>query len=134
LQFPEDDFKVVAYKKEWNEESKLPADYIRREDIEIKDVAMKHVLPFLPGKSLMKFRAVSNEWNHWIVSPLVAYEHSILFEKLSSYFFQIVDVDFQSDPNFLSRTIMRMESPILPLVSCLKGLREHHNYLFCTYS
>uniref|UniRef100_A0A3Q7GKA0 F-box domain-containing protein n=1 Tax=Solanum lycopersicum TaxID=4081 RepID=A0A3Q7GKA0_SOLLC len=49
---------------EWNEVSKLPADYIRREDMKIKDVVMKHVLSFLPGKSLMKFRAVSNELNH----------------------------------------------------------------------
>jgi len=77
LQIPKDDFKVVAYKQEWNEESKLPADYTRREDIEIKDVAMNHVLPFLPGKSLMKFRSVSNECNHWIVSPLVAHQQSI---------------------------------------------------------
>uniref|UniRef100_M1DNF0 Uncharacterized protein n=1 Tax=Solanum tuberosum TaxID=4113 RepID=M1DNF0_SOLTU len=55
LTVPEDDFKVVAYKQEWNEKSKLHADYTRREDIKIKDVAMNHVLPFLPGKSLMKF-------------------------------------------------------------------------------
>ncbi|XP_049351420.1 F-box protein At5g07610-like [Solanum verrucosum] len=88
--------------KEWNEVSKLPADYIRREDMEIKDVAMKHVLPFLPGKSLMKFRAVSNEWNHWIVCPLLAFQQSTSFQKLSGYFYQVVDVDFQSDPNFLS--------------------------------
>ncbi|XP_049386011.1 uncharacterized protein LOC125850171 isoform X1 [Solanum stenotomum] len=99
---PEDDFKAVAYKQEWNEVSKLPADYIRREDMEIKDVAMKHVLPFLPGKSLMKFRAVSNEWNHWIVCPLLAYQQSTSFQKLSGYFYQVVDVDFQSDPNFSS--------------------------------
>ncbi|KAH0731485.1 hypothetical protein KY289_002673 [Solanum tuberosum] len=42
---PEDDFKAVAYKQEWNEVSKLPADYIRREDMEIKDVAMKYAFP-----------------------------------------------------------------------------------------
>ncbi|KAG5586365.1 hypothetical protein H5410_046799 [Solanum commersonii] len=99
---PEDDFKVVAYEQEWNEESKLLAYYIRREDMEIKDVVMKHVLPFHPGKSLMKFMAMSNEWIHWIASPLVAYQQSISFHKLSVYFFQNVDVDFQSDPNFLS--------------------------------
>ncbi|KAK4708611.1 hypothetical protein R3W88_029536 [Solanum pinnatisectum] len=99
---PEDDFKNVAYKQEWNEESKLPADYIRREDMEINDVAMKHALPFLPGKSLMKFWAMSNELNHWIVSLLVVYQQSISLQKLSGYFYQIVDVDFRSDPNFLS--------------------------------
>jgi len=62
--------------------------------MEIKDVAMKHVLSSHPGKSLMIFPAVSNEWNHWIVSPLVAYQQSISFHKLSGYFYQIVDVDF----------------------------------------
>ena len=88
--------------QEWNEVSKLPADYIRREDMKIKDVVMKHVLSFLPGKSLMKFRAVSNEWNHWIGCPLLAYQQSTSFQKLSGYFHQIVDVDLQYDPNLLS--------------------------------
>ncbi|KAH0712317.1 hypothetical protein KY289_008276 [Solanum tuberosum] len=55
------DFKIVADKQEWNKESKLPAEYIRREDMKINDVAMKYVLPFLPGKSLMKFQEMSNE-------------------------------------------------------------------------
>ncbi len=55
MDVPEDDFKPVAYKREWNEESKLPTDYIRREDMKFKDVVMKHVLPFFPGKSSMKF-------------------------------------------------------------------------------
>ncbi|KAK6775961.1 hypothetical protein RDI58_026962 [Solanum bulbocastanum] len=70
--------------------------------MEIKDVAMKYVLLFLPGKSLIKFWEVSNEWNHWFVSPLVAYQQGISFNKLSGNFYQIVDVDFQSDPNLLS--------------------------------
>ncbi|KAH0746219.1 hypothetical protein KY285_007876 [Solanum tuberosum] len=61
LKVSKNDFKIVADKQEWNKESKLPAEYIRREDMKINDVAMKYVLPFLPGKSLMKFQAMSNE-------------------------------------------------------------------------
>ena len=82
MEVPEDDFKPVAYKREWNEESKLPTDYIRREDMKFKDVVMKPVLPFIPGKSLMKFLVVYNEWNHWIVTPLVVYQQNISFQKL----------------------------------------------------
>lgn len=87
---------------EWNEDSEIPADYFIGEDMKIKDVAKKHVLPFLPAKSLMKFRAVSKEWNHWIVSPLLTFQQSCSFHKLSGFFYQTVDMDFQSNPNFLS--------------------------------
>ncbi|KAG5586366.1 hypothetical protein H5410_046800, partial [Solanum commersonii] len=48
---PKEDFKVVAYKQECHEKCKLPADYTRREDIEIKEVAMKHVLWVAPAKT-----------------------------------------------------------------------------------
>ncbi|XP_055816927.1 uncharacterized protein LOC129886311 [Solanum dulcamara] len=131
---PEDNFKTGPYQLEWNEESKLPADYITREDMEIKDVAMKHVLPFLPAKSLMKFRAVSNEWNHWIVSPLLSYQQSTSFQKLSGYFYQSVDVDYQSDPNFLSldRSANGVPSPSLGfLPEKLKVLSSSSGLLLC---
>ncbi|KAL3381710.1 hypothetical protein AABB24_001695 [Solanum stoloniferum] len=107
---PEDDFKAVAYKQEWNEVSKLPADYIRREDMEIKDVAMKHVLPFLPGKSLMKFRAVSNEWNlteDWKCIPPHQYYHGsdpaviLAFDpqgNIESYFHLVAAVPLLDQP------------------------------------
>lgn len=98
LQLPEDDFKA-----RWNKESDLPtADYIRKEEMTIRDVAKRYIVPFLPAKALMKFRAVSNEWNNWIASPLVSYQQTASFQKLSGYFYQSVDVDYQSYPNFLS--------------------------------
>ncbi|KAJ8545838.1 hypothetical protein K7X08_018421 [Anisodus acutangulus] len=66
----------------------------------IKDVAKRHVLPFLPAKSAMKFRAVSKEWNQWIASPLFAYNQSFTFQKLSGYFYQ--RLEFEGDLTFLS--------------------------------
>ncbi|KAM3290409.1 hypothetical protein P3S67_018698 [Capsicum chacoense] len=102
FEIPEGDFKTVACPYEWDKLHALPADYIRREDLKIKDVAKKHVLPLLPAKSLVKFRAVSNEWNHWIVSPLLSYQQSTSFQKLSGYFYQTLDGIYQSHPKFLS--------------------------------
>ncbi|MCE2055373.1 hypothetical protein HAX54_042491 [Datura stramonium] len=120
--------------KEWNGVSELPADYIRREDMEIKDVAKKHIVPFLPAKSLMKFRAVSKEWNDWIVSPLLSYQQCTSFQKLSGYFYQSVDVDFQSDPNFLSldRSAIGVPSPSLDfLPEKVKVLSSSSGLLLC---
>lgn len=48
--FSEDDFKTVVYHQEWNEESELfslPADYIRRDDMKIKDMGKNHIVSFL---------------------------------------------------------------------------------------
>ena len=128
------DFKAITYKQERNEESKLPVDYIRRGEIKIKYVVMKHVLPFLPGKSLMKFQSVSNEWNHWIISQLVPYRQSISFQKLPSYFSQIVDVDFHSNPNFLFMDQSANGIHLASLHFFPERIKTNHDYLFCTYS
>ncbi|XP_060192627.1 F-box protein At5g49610-like isoform X2 [Lycium barbarum] len=99
--FAEYDLRTAAYKKGGNKASEFPADIIMRVNMQIKDVAKRDVLPFLPAKSLMKFRAVSKEWNQWIASPLFAYNQSFTFQKLSGYFYQ--RLDFQGDPpTFLS--------------------------------
>ncbi|KAM3285873.1 F-box protein [Capsicum chacoense] len=108
------DLRTAAYKKEGNKASEFPVDIILREDMKIKDVAKRHVLPFLPAKSLMKFRAVSKEWNQWIASPLFAYNQSSTFQKLSGYFYQGVGI--QGDPpRFLSlqRSANGVPSPSL---------------------
>ncbi|PHU27007.1 hypothetical protein BC332_05339 [Capsicum chinense] len=108
------DLRTAAYKKEGNKASEFPVDIILREDMKIKDVAKRHVLPFLPAKSLMKFRAVSKEWNQWIASPLFAYNQSSTFQKLSGYFYQGVGI--QGDPPIflsLQRSANGVPSPSL---------------------
>ncbi|CAN4108612.1 unnamed protein product [Withania somnifera] len=129
--------------KEWNEESALPADYISREDMKIKHVAKNHVLPLLPAKSLMQFRSVSKEWYNWIVSPLFSFQQGTSFQKLSGYFYQSLDVDFQSDPSFLSldRCSIGVPSPTLgflpervKILSSSSGLllcQGEENYFVC---
>ncbi|CAN4083256.1 unnamed protein product [Withania somnifera] len=93
------DLRAAAYEN--GKVSEFPVDIIRRVDMKIKDVARRHVLPFLPAKSLMKFRAVSKEWNQWIASPLFAYNQSSTVQKFSGYFYQRVGMQ-GNPPIFLS--------------------------------
>lgn len=71
----------------------------RREDMEIKDLVKDHALPFLPAKSLARFKAVSKEWKQWISSPFLAYMQTNLFRGLSGFFCQ---VGYHMDPTYLS--------------------------------
>ncbi|OIT27995.1 PREDICTED: F-box protein At5g03970-like [Nicotiana attenuata] len=82
------------------EEEKFPAHVMRKEDMKLKDVVKEHVLPFLPAKSLMKFRAVSKEWDKWIGGPLLAFQQSFLCQSLSGYFYR--DSKMGWDPRFIS--------------------------------
>lgn len=66
----------------------LPPFVIPREDMKLKDVVRESVLPFLPAKSLGKFKSVSKEWNQWIKSPLLAFQQSNHFKELSGFFAQ----------------------------------------------
>uniref|UniRef100_K4B0E9 Uncharacterized protein n=1 Tax=Solanum lycopersicum TaxID=4081 RepID=K4B0E9_SOLLC len=62
---------MVDSSDEWEDDGIFKTVAIEREEseyTEIKDLAKKYIVPFLPAKSLMKFRAVSTEWNHWIVT------------------------------------------------------------------
>ncbi|XP_055804964.1 F-box protein At5g07610-like isoform X2 [Solanum dulcamara] len=127
------DLRTAASKEEGYNCSEFPADIIMRVDMKIKDVAKRHVLPFLPAKSLMKFRAVSKEWNQWIASPLLAYNQSFTFQKLSGYFYQ--RLGFQDDPPiFLSlhRSANGVPSPSLGfLPENVKVLSSSSGLLLC---
>ncbi|CAN4123587.1 unnamed protein product [Withania somnifera] len=68
----------------------------------IKDVVKEHVLPFLPAKSLMKFKAVSKEWEHWIASPLLTHQQSFSCQSFSGYFYQDMETGWRTNAMFLS--------------------------------
>lgn len=68
----------------------------------IKDVVKEHVLPFLPAKSLMKFRAVSKEWDKWIASPLLTHQQSFSCQSFSGYFYQDMEMGWDTNAMFLS--------------------------------
>lgn len=56
--------------------------------MKINDVAKHHILPFLPAKSLLRFRSVSKEWDQWIGHPFLAHKQSYFFRAISGFFFQ----------------------------------------------
>lgn len=60
-----------------------------RKDMEIKDVAKDHVMPFLPAKSLMRFRTVSKDWDNWISHPFLAHKQTLCFQDMSGFFCQV---------------------------------------------
>lgn len=57
-------------------------------DMEIKDVAKDHVIPFLPAKSLMRFKAVSKDWDNRISHPFFAHMQTLCFRDMSGFFCQ----------------------------------------------
>ncbi|KAL1569530.1 F-box protein-like protein [Salvia divinorum] len=69
-----------------------------REKMELKDIMKDNLLHFLPAKSLLKFMSVSKDWNQWIKSPLLAFQQSIHFKKLSGFFAQKQHID----PTFIT--------------------------------
>lgn len=76
----------------------LPPFVIPRKVMKLKDVVRESVLPYIPAKSLGKFKSVSKEWNRWIKSPLLAYHQSKHFKEVSGFFFQ----KEYTDPSFIS--------------------------------
>lgn len=66
--------------------------------MEIKEVVRNIVLPFLPAKTLSRFKCVSKDWDLWIKSPFLAHQQSYYFKGLSGYFCQYSE----EDPTFVS--------------------------------
>lgn len=104
-------FRTVAYQKNLDDNVFIfPANIKLRQHMEIKDVVKDHVLPFLPAKSLLKFRAVSKEWDKWIASPFLAHKQGHCFQKISGFF-----QDNEFVPTFISldRSAYGVPSPSL---------------------
>lgn len=124
-------------------EDKFPAHIIREGDKKIKDVVKQHVLPFLPAKSLMKFKAVSKDWDKWIASPLLTHQQSFSCQRFSGYFYQSMKSTWDMNPMFLSldHSTSGVPSPTLEflpeqvkLLSSCNGLllcQGSENYYVC---
>ncbi|KAI4386750.1 hypothetical protein MLD38_004657 [Melastoma candidum] len=52
----------------------------------LQDIVKEHVLPFLPAKSLCRFRAVCKDWDKWITSPFFAHRQALEFQGISGVF------------------------------------------------
>lgn len=91
MQFGRGPFTTAVYQKSNVNAFQLPAHVKPKEDMELKDIVMDHALPYLPAKSLMRFRSVSKEWDQWIMSPFLSHKQSYNFRDMSGYFYQHQD-------------------------------------------
>ncbi|KAL6993602.1 hypothetical protein U1Q18_011716 [Sarracenia purpurea var. burkii] len=91
LQVDKLQFRTIAHQEEGTEVFEFPAHIMRKEEMQIEDVVRDHVLPFLPAKSLIRFRTVSKDWDQWIASPFLAHKQSYLFRQVSGFFRQYTD-------------------------------------------
>lgn len=69
--------------------SRCPEHIKSKEKMGIGDLVKDHALPFLPAKSICRFRSVSKEWNKWITNPFLAHKQSHCFQDISGFFCQI---------------------------------------------
>ncbi|XP_055805159.1 F-box protein At5g07610-like [Solanum dulcamara] len=122
-------FKADAYQKE----DEFPTHIIREGNKKIKDVVKEHVLPFLPAKSLMKFKAVSKDWDKWIASPLLTHQQSFSCQIFSGYFYQNMEI-WDMNTMFLSldHSTSGVPSPALEfLPEVVKILSSCSGLLLC---
>ncbi|XP_057498834.1 uncharacterized protein LOC130783283 [Actinidia eriantha] len=78
----------VAYQKEYANPFEFRAHIKCKNEMKIKDVVKDNVLPFLPAKSLVQFKAVSKDWDLWISSPFLAHKQSCFCHDVSGFFCQ----------------------------------------------
>lgn len=57
--------------------------------LDFKDIIREHALPFLPAKSLSKFRTVCRDWRLQISTPFFAHNQSLSCRSTSGIFLQI---------------------------------------------
>ncbi|KAK9284917.1 hypothetical protein L1049_024098 [Liquidambar formosana] len=103
-------FKTAAYVDEDKNAFTFPR-YIRREDAVIEDVIRDSALPFLPAKSLVRFKTICKGWNEWISRPLFAHRQAYSFRGMSGLFSQLSN----GDPSFISLNRMVYGIPKPPL-------------------
>ncbi|XP_054824516.1 F-box protein At5g49610-like isoform X2 [Prosopis cineraria] len=59
-----------------------------KKDLTIEDAVKELVLPFVPAKSLCRFKSVCWKWNQWINNPFFALRQSNCFQKTCGFFYQ----------------------------------------------
>ncbi|KAL3346097.1 hypothetical protein AABB24_024841 [Solanum stoloniferum] len=57
--------------------------------VDLKDIIKENALPFLPAKSVVKFKAVCRDWRFQISAPLFAHNQSLSCHSTSGIFIQI---------------------------------------------
>ena len=98
----------------------------------LEDVVRKHVLPFLPAKSLCRFRTVSREWDQWISNPFFAHRQTTYFKNISGLFYQVPGLN----PSFISfnQDAYGIPDPSLKFLPEPVKIRSSCNGLLCCQS
>lgn len=97
MQFPSCSYESLGYLNPENN-AKFPVHIKKKEDIGIPDVVKDFVLPFLPAKSLCRFKTISKEWHAWINNPFLAHKQATHFKHISGLFCQFPG----ESPSFIS--------------------------------
>ncbi|KAE7999912.1 hypothetical protein FH972_004296 [Carpinus fangiana] len=66
--------------------------------MDLKDIIREHTLPFLPAKSLFRFKTVCRDWKLQISTPFFAHNQSNCFHDVSGLFCQ----SSSNPPSFIS--------------------------------
>ncbi|KAK4840234.1 hypothetical protein QYF36_003231 [Acer negundo] len=95
----------------------------------LKDVIKMHALPFLPAKSLCRFRSVCKSWDERISHPFLAHQQTNQFKDISGLFCQS---PFLS-PSFVyfNRDAYGVPSPCFSFLPDLVNVKSTCNGLVC---
>ena len=66
--------------------------------MDLKDIIREHALPFLPAKSLFRFKGVCRDWKLQISTPFFAHNQSNNFHRVTGFFCQ----SLSNPPSFIS--------------------------------
>ncbi|KAM5576193.1 hypothetical protein ABKV19_007190 [Rosa sericea] len=102
------------------------------ENIDINNVTMEYVLPFLPAKTLCRFRSVGKQWDEWITSPFFIHKQAYSFRNISGLFCQLPG----EKPSFVSlnRAAYGIPNPSLNFLPEPVTVRTACNGLLCCES
>jgi F-box interacting protein len=78
--------------------SKFIANRNNKIYMDLKDIIREHALPFLPAKSLFRFKGVCRDWRLQISTPFFAHNQSNNFHSVSGFFCQ----SHSKTPSFIS--------------------------------
>ncbi|KAG9440959.1 hypothetical protein H6P81_021124 [Aristolochia fimbriata] len=69
--------------------------------VDLPSIFREHGLPYLPAKSLHRFKSVCSIWKFWIGNPFFSHRQSYSFRALSGVFYQNLS-SLADSPRFLS--------------------------------
>ncbi|XP_062076152.1 F-box protein At5g03970-like [Humulus lupulus] len=99
----------------------------------LKDIIKEYALPYLPAKTLCKFKTVCKDWKLHISTPFFVHTQSNNFQQISGFFCQSKSDPpfFVSLPNTTSTSCYGVPDPSLSFLPEPVELRASSNGLLC---